>query len=206
METKILLDDKSWVSSFNIPEEIQVNNEIFNSLLSLKPKERGKVIIFGKELDVPRWQQSFGQSYYFSGLEHKAVEITDPYLIKLQKWVENHSGKKYNQILINWYTNGNEYIGPHSDDESQLERNSNIYSFSFGDTRIFKIEAKPNYKDKVKQSQIKISMYHNTCLVMGGEMQKRWKHSVPKKLKKEKEHQIFGNVRINITFRCFKNK
>ncbi len=37
----------------------------------------------------------------------------------------------YNQMLVNWYESGADYIGKHSDDEKALVYNSPIYSFSF---------------------------------------------------------------------------
>ena len=71
------------------------------------------------------------------------------YLKKILKWVNKHSGLSYKQILCNWYENGNHYIGPHSDDETQLVKNSAIYSFSFGQERDFVIKSKKRIiKDK----------------------------------------------------------
>jgi alkylated DNA repair dioxygenase AlkB len=191
-DNKIKLSEgESWFEYIDVSNEINCDEKIFKELLDLKPKERGKVIVFGKEFDVPRWQQSFGQDYYFSGLNHRAVTIEHPFLIKILEFVKKHSGQEYKQMLINWYLDGNEYISPHSDDEKQLVENSTIYSFSFGSTRDFVITSK---KSNFRQV---IPLEHNTLILMGGEMQKYYKHAVPKRLKVKEP-------RINITLRLYK--
>lgn len=96
-------------------------------------------------------------------------------------------------MLINWYDDGNHYIGKHSDDEKQIVPGSNIYSFSFGSSnRIFRIRDKYN---KLRPF-IDLEMPHGTLIIMGGDMQKGYTHEVPKS-KKVKDR------RINVTFRRF---
>lgn len=175
-----------------IPENIQVSNTLFKELWNLHPKERSTIKIFGKVMKVPRYQESYGQDYFYSGKNHKAREITHPYLKKLMKWICKDSGKKYQQLLINWYENGQHYIGAHSDDEKQLVKNSAIYSFSFGNARDFVIQSRKGISVYRKV----IQMENNTLLIMKGEMQSYYKHSVPKRANTKR--------RINITFRLFK--
>ena len=191
-DNKIILPEgNSWIENVVLPDNIKCDEKTFEELLSLKPQERGKVVVFGKEFDVPRWQKSFGQDYFFSGLNHKAEKIEHPFLIKLLEFVNKHSGKEYKQMMINWYLEGTEYISPHSDDEKQLVENSTIYSFSFGATRDFVITSK-----KTDFRQV-IPLENNTLILMGGEMQKYYKHGVPKRLKVK-------YPRINITLRLYK--
>lgn len=100
--------------------------------------------------------------------------------------------KEYQQLLINWYQDGDHYIGPHSDDESQLVKNSAIYSFSFGQTRDFVIKSKElDYK-------MVLELTNNSLIIMGGEIQKYYTHQVPKRSIKK-----CPNRRINITSRLF---
>lgn len=190
-ETTELPEGKSWIKQFSLPDDIKCSPKTFDELLSLKPADRGKVIVYGKEFDVPRWQKSFGRDYYFSGVNHKADSIEHPYLKKLLNYVNEHSGKVYQGMLINWYMNGEEYIGFHSDDESQLVRGSDIYSFSFGETRDFVIKSKRN-----KEFKLSLPLENNTIIIMGGEIQKYYLHGVPKRLK-------VSEPRINITMRLY---
>jgi alkylated DNA repair dioxygenase AlkB len=174
-----------------IPKNIQISKTEFEALWNSHPEEYGSGIIFGKEIAFPRWTQSFGKTYKFTGTDHKSVPIDNEFLKKLLKWVNEDSGCEYNQILINWYKDGNHYIGAHSDSTAQLVPNSSIYSFSFGAKRDFIIESKDKkYKERVV-------VEHNSLLIMEGEMQKWYKHSVPKQPK-------IKDKRINITFRLFR--
>ena len=103
-----------------IGENYQMNTDTYDELWGIHPIEKGKGMMMGKEIEFPRWQQSYGQSYNFTGVTHQAKKLEHPYLKKILKWVQKHSGQPYKQMLINWYEDGNHYIGPHSDNESQL--------------------------------------------------------------------------------------
>jgi alkylated DNA repair dioxygenase AlkB len=193
-ENNILKLDEgdSQISFMDLPEELCLNNEGFKQLWSLKPNTKDKMQIYGKEVEIPRYQRFYGRSYYFSGSTHPSVELTDPYLLKLNAFVNEHSDKNYNQCMINFYESGEQYISNHSDDERQLVPNSSIYSFSFGATRRFIITS---IKDKTKKYELPLK--NNTMLCMEKEMQKYYKHGVPKQLKVKEP-------RINVTFRIFK--
>jgi len=186
-----LPEGDSWIENINLPESLFCTEKIFSELLALKPKERGKVVVFGKEFDVPRWQKAFGSDYYFSGMNHESEPVTHPFLLSLIEFVQKHSGKPYKAMLINWYLTGKEYISEHSDNENQLVKNSSIYSFSFGAKRDFVIKSK-----KDKKYRIVIPLDNNSVIIMGGEMQKYYKHGVPKRLKVTKP-------RINVTMRLY---
>jgi len=179
-----------------IPEEIRVDTKLFNELWDIHPTERGEVIIYGKKMKTPRWQQSYGRDYYYSGMLHKALPINKHWFLEcILEWVKDHSGKPYEQILINWYENGNDYIGAHSDDEKQLVQNSDIYSFSFGQKRDFVVKAKAK-DDPFKKT---MELFDNSLIIMHGDMQKHYHHLVPKRA----ISKCLGH-RINITFRLFK--
>lgn len=174
----------------SLPDDIACTDEIFNRLLSRRPQEHGKVRVFDKEYNVPRYIMNYGMDYFFSGLSHKSDDDMDEYLARLLSWVCKHSGKEYNQMLVNWYMDGRDHIGPHSDDERQLVPDSDIYSFSFGATRDFVVKGKYNDHRSVYE------MKNNTLIIMRGCMQKFYKHSVPKRLKVKEP-------RINVTMRLF---
>ncbi len=99
---------------------------------------------------MPRWQQAYGKSYQFSGNVSVALPITE----HIQKYIDwantnelNNCRKGgFNGALINWYENGEHYIGWHSDSEAQLVKNEPIYTISLGATRTFKIKGKNGKK------------------------------------------------------------
>jgi len=202
-EKKIIdLGYNSYIEQYEeIPKTIQVSEKLFKELWDLRPKEKGSVNMRGKTFIVNRSFQSYGKPYYFSNEAHEALPIEHPYLIELRKWVCEHSGFDYDQILINWYPDGTAGIGHHSDSEKQLQKGSAIYSFSFGETREFVVKA----KKEMDFNNLKISMKNNSLLIMGGEMQKYFTHSVPKCTKTHISNDSCSHFgpRINITFRLF---
>lgn len=191
----------AWYERLSLPEHLHVDNELFKELLELHPEELGKVKMFGKIIDTPRYQQNYGQEYYYTGILHPANPIPHPYLSELMKWVCEHSGKSYKQMVINWYITGDHYIGPHSDSERGIVKNSSIYSITLGPkaSREFVIQSKGRSEKWAKTMVLK----HHDVLIMGGTMQQHYKHSVPK-LKARGSSHLGSGPRINITFRLMK--
>jgi alkylated DNA repair dioxygenase AlkB len=177
----------AWYSIGKLPVELQMNPQIFSELWVLHPAELGKVKMLGHIIDTPRYQANYGKEYFYTGLLHPANPIPHEYLVRLLTWVCNDSGKKYEQMIINWYRDGNDYIGSHSDSEIGLVPQSTIYSITFGGTRDFVIKAKDGTYRTV------LALKENTILKMGGSMQQYFKHEVPKRKS--------ALPRINVTFR-----
>lgn len=184
-----------------LPEELVLDKEGFNDLWSMIPEKPSSVVCFGKKFFTKRQFQSFGKDYHFSQETHEADPIEHPFLKKILKWVQEHSGKPFNQILVNWYCDGSASIGPHADDERQLEKGSSIYSFSFGQKRDFVITKKKGKGEGKKTSTFRhsISMPDNSLIIMDGDTQKHFLHSVPPRSTK-----ICPGKRINVTVRWFK--
>lgn len=193
METRQNLQNNSWIDYGILPESIQYN---FEELWNLHPEQYNQVKILGKIVETPRWQQTYGRSYNYTGMEHEALPIPQqlqPFLEYAQKLYPEFV---FNQILINWYQNGLHYIGAHSDNTKPLVKESPIVSISLGEERLFRI------KDKQTKSTIKdIILKDKTVITMGGEFQTHYTHEVPK-VSGKKGEQL--SRRINITFRCFK--
>ncbi|HPE62296.1 MAG TPA: alpha-ketoglutarate-dependent dioxygenase AlkB, partial [Thiolinea sp.] len=70
-----------------------------------------------------------------------------------------------------------------------LGENPVIASVNFGETRNFAIRRKDDHKKKID-----IPLSHGTLLIMRGELQHFWEHSIPKRKKVKKS-------RFNLTFR-----
>jgi len=193
-----LPDDSSSIEIYNeLPEDLRISDEQFKALWNTHPNYKEKVKMFGELKDQPRFTRCYGKnSYNYSGVDHKVFPLENEILIKLLDWVKKDSGEDYEDILVNWYENGKHYIGPHSDDEKSLVHGSAIYSFSFGASRRFVVTSKKNqpyYYEEV------FPVRNNTLLIMKGDMQKHFKHSVP-----IEEHGC--PKRINVTIRLFKKK
>jgi alkylated DNA repair dioxygenase AlkB len=126
-------------------------------------------------------------------MKHEKLPVPELFL-PFFLWASSLGYGKFNQMFVNWYKDGNHYIGKHSDDEKQLRKDSPIVSVSLGATRKFRIRKKgeKGFRD--------ILLPHGTVIVMGGKFQKEFTHEVPKIIG-EKGKKV--GPRINITFRQF---
>jgi len=197
-------DDSSWVDVFMLPENLIPNEEQFSELWNLHPENKGNIVLMGKTIPTPRWFQSFGHSYSFSGIKHESKpipEIVQKYLDYANsfsvEYFGNYGNHVFNMCLMNWYQDGNDYIGYHADSDIQLHKTTKgevlVFSISFGIERLFYL--KSNETGEVT----KIPMPNGSVLIMGGLCQKTHKHSVPKISTKK-----ISKPRINLTFRMFK--
>ena len=176
----------SYIETYQLPEHLSIE---FKYLESLKPSEQHEIMIFGKTHKIPRFQQVFGKDYVFSNTVSHALPIPESFF-KVIKFFNAKYNCLFNMMLINWYLNGQNYIGMHSDNEKQIIENSPIVTISFGATRKFIVQEK-----QTKERTI-YPLHHNDVLVMSGEFQKTHKHGIPKQLNVK-------DPRISITLRCF---
>lgn len=215
--TRLWLDKEktSWVDVLFLRPCLVPDKEGFQKLWDLHPSERGKVRMLGKVHSVPRYQQSYGRPYNFSGMLHDALPVPEEIL----PWLDHANGQKhysrmygkdhrFNEVLINWYQDGNHHIGAHSDDERQLNKSEKgetiVYSITFQDgglSRRLRLKPKVRRKDgKPNMDRLDITLSDGLLLVMGGLCQRTHKHQVPKETK---DATAYGR-RVNLTFRCFK--
>ncbi|XP_065625210.1 DNA oxidative demethylase ALKBH2 isoform X3 [Quercus suber] len=120
-------------------------------------------------------------------------------------------GSCFNSLLLNRYKGGNDYVGWHSDDEKLYGLTPEIASVSFGCDRDFFLKKKPcktsnvskrhdeepaskRLKKSCHADQYTFKLKHGSLLVMRGNTQRDWIHSVPKRAKVD-------TTRINLTFR-----
>jgi len=125
--------------------------------------------------------------YYYSNQLARSIPLT-PNLKKLLDFINDYFSENYNGILVNRYANGEDYIGAHSDDETNLGR-SGVVAISYGAERKFRI------RDKKTRKIIKdIPTISNSIIQMEGDFQKEFLHEIPIQKK------IMG-TRYSFTFR-----
>ena len=186
------ISPKSWICKFN-STKLGYNPPNFVDVWNLKPDVRGKINLFGKEHDVPRWQQSYEKNYFFSGMTHQTSSSTPKIFLDFLKVCKTHVSPKLNGILVNWYE-PQDYIGFHSDNENDLVPDEPIVTLTFLEdpTEPRKFRLKSNETGENKD----YLLGHGDIFVMGGDTQKTHKHSVPKSTK-------YKSRRISITVRSF---
>jgi alkylated DNA repair dioxygenase AlkB len=160
------------------------------------PWKRRDVFIAGKKVTLPRWTCAYGKyenmEFHFSRTvlmaEHEADQ---PVLRELRKFIEEKLGIKCNFTYLNYYANNNDYIGWHSDDETDMRAQSPIVILSLGACREFKLRRKNDH-----EKQLSFDLTDNSLLVLNYPTNKYWEHSIPKEKSKVKP-------RCSLTFRSF---
>ena len=116
-------------------------------------------------------------------------------LHKLGQRLSRDLGCKFNSCLVNLYKTGFDQCGWHADDESIFGEDPTIASISLGCSRQFQLKPIPETPfSRHCKTFFDITLNHGDLLVMKGDVQKFWHHSVPRELEK-------CTPRINLTFR-----
>ena len=197
MQTIFINKEKtSWIKIVKVPIQFGLTMAEFEQMWTLKPEEKLKIKIMGREITCPRFTKSYLKPYNFSGLIHEA-DMNFPDRFKDLLKYSHDMNSELNQSLVNWYEFDGS-IGKHSDDIRQLKPDSDIYSYSFGPAiRNFILEPK---KKDTTDPIYHIKLEHNTLVIMGGKCQLTHLHHVPKMHSGDK----YSGRRLNITFRCFR--
>ena len=129
------------------------------------------------------------EGYKYTGYIAVSKPLTEN-LLKLLNRINKKFDTNFNGILVNEYLNGDDYIGPHSDKESDLSEKG-VVSISYGANRIFRIRHR-------KSNKIFKDINTGHCKIIhmeGDKFQSLYKHEIPKT---KKVH----DVRYSFTFRC----
>ncbi len=160
----------------------------YQTLKASMPWQNDEVVIFGKRIVTAREVAWYGSvPYSYSGTIKQALPWSSE-LQALKTLVEQHCGAVFNSCLLNLYHEGSQGMGWHSDDEKSIQRHSCIASVSFGAERKF------SFKHKRTNQTLSLLLETGSLLVMKGETQTHWLHSLPKSMRVKEP-------RINLTFR-----
>jgi len=164
-------------------------DDLFAVLTTSIPWEQKTIRMYGRETATPRLTAWFGDATYsYSGTEN-VPHAWLPELEALRARLEIAADAQFNSCLANVYRDGADSVSWHSDDEPELGVNPVIASISLGDTRDFKL------RHQTSREVATIALAHGDLLVMRGESQTGYRHSVPKR--------AHAATRINLTFRYY---
>src|SRR3954465_10666154 len=150
------------------------NAEVFERLLRETAWRQESVVVYGKRHLQPRLTAWHGEAgYTYSGLHLAPLPMT-PLLAQLRSAVEAAIGHRYNSVLLNYYRDGADSMGMHSDDEAELGPAPAIASLSYGATRTFVL------RHKRHKSTLKLDLEDGNLLLMAGHMQQNWLHGINK--------------------------
>jgi len=195
--TRIPITAHSWLLVGELPAELHRGVE----LMDLCPAVRGTVKMWGKEIDVPRYQEAFLEAYRFSGIDHPPTRDPPEIVLALQAYLQSlrltypdSTVFEATACLANWYKSGTDYIGAHSDDESQMHEVA-------GETFVACVSYCGARKLRIRNVRTKMILLDrviepNTVYVMAGKFQKELTHEFPKTAKPV-------DPRVSFTFRHF---
>lgn len=174
-----------WIPNYFTPEQASDYHQQLREQLAWR---QDRIMMFGKQIAIPRLQAWYGDaSYTYSNLKLDPLPWTS-LLETLRAHCEKVADSQFNSVLANLYRDGQDSNGWHSDDEKELGTNPVIASLSFGAERRFLL------RHKVTSEKLEFNLTSGSLLIMAGETQHHWQHTIPKTKR-------FVEPRINLTFR-----
>jgi alkylated DNA repair dioxygenase AlkB len=149
-----------------------------------------QITLYGKTFNVPRLQAWYGDKnahYQYSNLSMRPLPWS-PVLLELKQKCENASNSRFNSVLANLYRDGQDGMGRHADNETELGQQPVIASLSFGEERNL------DFYHNATKDKVRLPLHNGSLLIMSGDTQKNWQHSMAKTKKTL-------TARINLTFR-----
>ena len=174
---------------------IDYPSPLFYNLLTELPWQEDIVTLFGKTHVTTRqivWMGDSDIDYQYSGHTRQTIPWTDT-VFHVKQHVEQQLlilgiDVNFNSCLLNYYPSGENGMGYHADNERELGEQPVIASLSLGATRKFV------FKHKKTQDKVELYLESGQLIVMHGDTQSFWKHSITKTKK-------VTTGRISLTFR-----
>jgi alkylated DNA repair dioxygenase AlkB len=127
-------------------------------------------------------------TYRYAGTT-KIPQTWPALLAPIRQKLQSHLKCAFNACLLNYYADGLQAMGWHSDDESTLEAGAAIASLSLGAARPFDLRLRQN-----PQQKLRLWLESGSLLVMQGKTQHYWQHRLPPR-------PSLKAPRLNLTFR-----
>jgi len=171
--TNLIKTEKSFLD-VHVLKDINILTKCVNEIDG-KLEKNPKITVYGNSAIQHRCIGFFSDKsvgYKYSGQLMKSQQLTNDLTILLNQ-VNKFFKTDFNGILVNKYSDGNDYIGAHSDDEKCLS-DVGVVSISYGCTRKFRIRDK-NSKKIIGDIPTK----PNEMIHMGGNFQQEFTHEIP---------------------------
>lgn len=184
--TNIELDILYFPSFYSLVKQ----QSLFNTLYHTIDWKTEKIKLFGKTHTVPRliaWYGDANAHYQYSGVMHSPLAWLNE-LKNIKNDIKKKIPLNFNSVLANLYRDGNDSMGWHSDNEKSLGKHPVIASISLGGERTI------SFKHKITKQSYKLALNSGSLLVMKGNTQDIFLHSIAKTKK-------LCEPRINLTFR-----
>ena len=177
--------DLMLIDSFFAKEE---SDNYYNILLNTTKWREYEMPMYDKIVTAPRMIAWYDDRDDSVGTSNWSGELKT-----IKTRVENEIQLNFNAVLLNLYRNGKDGVSWHSDKTHSENKDMNIASVTFGETRMFRLR----HKFLKQLPQIEIPLHHGSFLLMAGKTNSFWEHQVPKTAR-----DVLP--RINLTFRQVK--
>jgi alkylated DNA repair dioxygenase AlkB len=203
----------AWITIEWLSDEMLLySKKYYQQIFDLHPQERGKVVLWNKEITSSRWHRSYlntpcrkpvheNKSYMYSGLtEYKDYSLPFTFLAFLDFINEKEIIDKYNQVIANWYANGYDYIAAHSDCQMDMKANASIAILSLSENElqarelIFSFKKLNGIENDSFYKNVKIALHHGSIIRMHGDTQLKFRHRIP-------ADPLIKSSRVSLTFR-----
>lgn len=168
--------DVKLVASF-----LEDHNALFRTLLA--------TVVWDESM-YARKTASFGVPYNYVQMRYAAAPL-HPALLPVAERLREHLGFTPNNCLLNHYETGDNSMGFHADDTSELEPGTGVAILSLGSAReiTFRKKNAPNVR-------YSFALDPGSLLYMDAAIQESWKHAILK--------QMDAGPRISLTWRAFR--
>ena len=188
--SEIKLDANCRIFQRKLPRQLICDTAEFEELWALHPPDFPSIFLHGRQVSLPRWQQAYGVSYFFSGQTSQAKTVPEclqAYLL----WAQQHHDPRLNGLLLNWYdARMGHYIGAHRDSAKGLLKGSDIIMISLGGSRVMR------FRPMAGSGFFDVEVNNGDAIIMPLDTNQHFKHEIPV-LKR------YQDRRISITLRCF---
>ena len=184
------LDSEHRILVYRGIPQFQLSRSEFSLFWNEHPEEFHTIVMHGKIVNTPRWQQAYGRNYEYSGSKNNALPIKERHQ-KYINWCRSIIDDRINGLLINWYAaDQKHYIGRHRDSTKGLHRGSSIVTISHGGDRVFRFRPYrgSGYSDYLIQN--------GDVIVIPWLTNQTYTHEVPYK-------REYTEDRISVTLRAF---
>jgi alkylated DNA repair dioxygenase AlkB len=173
-----------------LPDDLIPNEAAFEALWDLHPEGFHEIMIHGRLVKTPRWQQAYGRDYQYTGQVNRALPVA-PEMEAMFAWFKEALDPRLNGLLFNWYDGARDhYIGAHRDSTVGMIEGAPIVTLSLGEERVFRMRPWKGrgYEDVV--------VGDGDLLVIPFETNQAFTHEVPK-------FKRYAGRRISVTARAF---
>lgn len=172
--------------------------ELFQQLQDQLHWSQGQIRLFGKEHLIPRleaWHGDPEARYGYSGTDLEPEPWTSALQLIRSRLKGLSHDLAFNSVLGNWYRDGEDAMGWHSDDEKELGPKPCIASLSFGSGRDIRFR----HRTRKDLDPVMLHLEAGSLLLMEGLTQENWQHAIPRR-----RGRNAPGGRINLTFRTIR--